>query len=323
MVPHVAILSGIDCPSASQCVAVGATVANGEGVVVPVSSGAPGVPRLVPGAKELTAVACRTAASCVAVGVGGGHGVDVDLTNGTPASAQTVLDMSAFDTISCLRSACYGAGRSLATGAIASGPTAVLTVPGTTSVNGIDCSGPGSCDAIASTSNGKDNGVTFSYNGFRAGPLRVVPPATATFTGIACPGTSQCVAVGLGAFRVGSGGPVSDQAVVVQIHSGSPEHLVHIQGSSAVSLQAIACSSASTCEAVGSSGAASAATAGTGSTSRGAVVEVTKGVPGRVQILPGQTLQLNAISCPTSTQCWAVGENPVKKTGVIVSLSIG
>ena len=114
--PDVAILSGIDCPSASQCLAVGATVANGEGVVVPVSSGTPGVARLVPGAKELTAVACRTAASCVAVGVGGGHGVDVDLTNGTPASAQTVLDMSAFDAVSCSRSACYGAGRSLATG---------------------------------------------------------------------------------------------------------------------------------------------------------------------------------------------------------------
>lgn len=320
MVPGVAVLSGIDCPAANRCVAVGATMANGQGVVVTLSGDTPGKPRVVAGSKELTAVSCTSTSSCEAVGVGGGHGVTSEVTDGAPAPGERVLDMSTLDTVSCSGSACYGGGRSVSVGAVASGPTAVLAIPGTTSVNGIDCSEPTSCEAIASTSNGKYNGVLFSLNEGRAGTLQVVPPATATFTALACPVASKCVAVGQGAFRVGS--RVSDQAVVVGIQSGSPEHLVHIHGSSAVTLEAIACGTSSTCVAVGSAGAASSAgIGGTSSLSRGAFVDVTEGSPGEVRTIPGQALQLNGIACPTSTQCWAVGENPAKKIAVVVSLS--
>jgi hypothetical protein len=34
--------------------------------------------------------------------------------------------------------------------------------------------------------------------------------------------------------------------------------------------------------------------------------------------VPGQGLQLNAVSCPTATQCWAVGEGA--KGAAVLSL---
>jgi hypothetical protein len=309
------VLYGISCPTTNWCEAVGATALNGEGVAVSLSSGTPGTPHVVPATKALTAVSCVTEASCEAVGVGGGHGVVVAVENGTPGAPQPNTRMSTFQAVSCSGSVCEGGGRSLADGAVSSGPSTVLTVPGTTSVNGIACSGPASCESIASTSNGKYNDVLVSLNGASLGPLQIVPPGTSTFTGIACHGSAACVAIGRGTFE--SDGKVSEKAVVVEIQSGTAKRLYHVQGPRFATLQAIACPSATFCEVVGDAGSISAG----GATNRGVFMDVTNGIPGSLHFVPRQALQLNGISCPSVNRCWVVGENETKKAAQVLSLS--
>ncbi len=202
-VPGLALLNAIACPTADWCEVVGATAVNGEGAAMSITQGKPGPHHLVPGTKALTAVSCSSKASCEAVGVGGGHGVTVALQNGSPGSPQPAVGMSTFSSLACVGRACEAGGRSQSVGAIASGPSTVLTVPGTTSVNGVDCWRPATCSAIASTSNGKYNDVLVSLFGNSLSPLRIVPPGTSTFGGISCYGLVDCVVVGQG---IGEGG---------------------------------------------------------------------------------------------------------------------
>ena len=311
------VLNGISCPSSGQCEAVGATAPNGEGAVVRLSNGAPGPVQLVAGTKAVTAVSCVSDSSCTAVGVGGGHGIVVSLHDGQPTAVRTVSNMSTFADVSCSGGTCQGGGRSLATGALASGPTAVVTVPGTTSVNGVACSSATACEAVASTSNGKTNDVLVSLADGQPSAPQVVPPATSTFAGISCGSSTSCLVVGRGATE--HSGRVTQEAVVVTVRSGAPGAVVGVPGSSDVELAAVSCASASSCVAVGSTVASGAG----GSQTRGVFMSVSNGHPGAVDSVSGSALSLFGVSCPSTTQCWAVGANRAKDAAEVVSLTTG
>ncbi len=317
MVPGLELLSAIACPTVDWCEAVGATAVNGEGAVMSITQGKSGPRHLVPGTKALTAVSCSSKASCVAVGVGGGHGVIVALQSGSPGSPEPALGMSTFSSLACVGTACEAGGRSQSVGAIASGPSAVLTVPGTTSVNGVDCWRPATCTAIASTSNGKYNDVLVSLFGNSLSPLRIVPPGTSTFGGISCHGSVDCVVVGQGSAKVGN--RLVQEAVVVDVESGMPQHLFHLPGSNATALRAVDCPASTVCEAVGATASQGAA----GTAQRGVFLAVIGGTPGPLGFVPGKSVELNGISCPSTTLCQAVGENEKTRTGEIVTLAIG
>ena len=312
----VAELLGISCPSASSCEAVGATAPNGEGVVVSISNGHPGSPDIVEGTKALLAVSCATAASCQAVGVGGGHGVTVAIEDGRPAQAQVATKMSTLQAVSCTGAQCQGGGSTLGVGALSSAPSTVLTVPGTTSVNGIDCWATATCETIASTSNGKYNDVLVPLDGDQAGPLGVVPPGSSTFSGIACHGSGSCLVVGRGTERVG--GRLSEVPIVVPVRSGKPGPLVDVRGPGTTTLTSVSCPSSTFCEVVGSTGQVGPG----GASGRGVVTDVTNGVPGPARSLPGQGLRLEGVSCPTVEQCWVVGTNE-KDAAQVLSLRVG
>jgi hypothetical protein len=313
-VAGVAELLGISCPSLSSCVAVGATAPNGQGVVVPVSDGHPGSPVVVEGTKALVAVSCSTDASCQAVGIGGGHGVTVAIDAGRPAPAQSHANTGAFQTVSCPET-CQVGGSTLGVGALSSAASAVVTVPGTTSVNGIACWAAAACEAIASTSNGKFNDVVVSLEGGHVGPLEVVPPGTSTFSGIACAGSASCLVVGRGTERIGR--RLREVPVVVPLRSGKPGSLVDVHASPATTLASVSCPSTTFCAVVGSTGPL-----GPGAASgHGVLIYVTNGIPGPVRSVPGQELPLDAISCPTVDQCWAVGTK-AKETAQVLSLPV-
>jgi hypothetical protein len=317
--PHtvsgVAQLLGISCSSESSCEAVGATAPNGQGVVVSVSNGHPGSPRVVEGTKALVAVSCTTGTSCQAVGVGGGHGVSVVIDDGRPAPAQSVAKTSTLQAISCPGAQCQSVGSSSGVGAFNSVSSAVLAVPGTTSLNGVDCWAAAACQAIASTSNGKFNDVVVPLDGNNAGPLGVVPPGTSTFSGIACHGSASCLVVGRGTQRVG--GRLNEVPVVVPVRSGKPGTVVHVRGPRGTSLASVSCPSSTLCEVVGSTGQLGPS----GASGHGVVMEVANGRPGSVRSVAGQELTLDGISCPTVHQCWAVGTN-AKDTALVLSIPV-
>jgi hypothetical protein len=314
-VDRVTELLGISCPSESSCEAVGATAPNGQGVVVSVSNGHPGSPHVVEGTKALVAVSCSSETSCQAVGVGGGHGVTVAIDDGHPAPAQSSPHTSTLRAVSCPGAQCQSAGSTLGVGAFTSASSAVLSVPGTTSVNGVACWAAAACESIASTSNGKFNDVVVSLNGNNVGPLGIVPPGTSTFSGIACNGAANCLVVGRGTQRVR--GRLSEVPVVVPVRSGKPAPVVHVRGPRGTSLASVSCPSTTTCEVVGSTGQLGPG----GASGHGVIMEVTNGTPGPVRSVAGQQLTLDAISCPTVTQCWAVGTN-AKDTAQVLSIPV-
>jgi hypothetical protein len=312
-VQSAAILDGIACPAVNQCVAVGATTANGEGVVVAVLNGVAGRPHPVPGVKSLASVSCSSWASCEAVGAGAGHGVVVQIRAGNPGSIQPVPKLFSLQSVSCAGSACDAGGRALLAGAFTTGASTILPVPTTTSVNGIACWAPETCEAVASTSNGSYNDVLVPLRGV-PGSIQVVPPGTSTFSGIACPLPSQCLAVGRSAAR--RGGRVTQQAAVVSVRSDVPTRPTFVSGSASLALAAVSCASTGRCIAVGSSGSS-----GQGSRGRGAVLAVHNGTPGRPVDVGPPGLQLAGVSCPTTSRCWAVGSVAGTKSALILAIS--
>ena len=104
VVPASMTISGLACPSASTCQAVGSyyygvtspTLGPGpRGVVLPIVNGVPGVAQLTPGIKNLAGVACSSATSCRAVGdqdrtVSSPTALMAPITDGTPDAVEAV-----------------------------------------------------------------------------------------------------------------------------------------------------------------------------------------------------------------------------------------
>jgi hypothetical protein len=168
---------------------------------------------------------------------------------------------------------------------------------------------------VASTSNGSINDVLVSLSGGFLNPLRLVPPGTSTFGGIACGAPGSCVAVGRGTSKAGE--RVAQTAVVLNVQAGAPKKLTHLAGSGTVTLQSVSCPSSTFCEAVGTKDA-------DGTAQGGVFMAVNSGLPGSIGATPkGQTLQLNGISCPTTSTCQVVGDNPSKQTAEVLTLTTG
>jgi hypothetical protein len=317
-VHDVAVLAAVSCATAAECVAVGATSVDGTGVIVPITNGVPGSPLMVDGTKGLDGVSCPTTTFCEAVGAGAGTGVAVPVSSGKPGLPVAVAGTLALNGVSCPTGPlCEAAGRSATQGYVVTltSPTdalPVVPVAGTTSVNGIDCANNSLCQVVASTSNGSYNDVVATVTTGTPGTFKVVPPGTSTFSGIACPSTVTCVAVGNGVHLVKARN--IPEGVVVTTTNGAPGNVTGVSATPTVHLEAVSCGGANRCVAVGTNGLVSNGT----SKGRGIFVTIDSGAPGEPTTLPGSDLLLDGVSCPTSTSCIAVGTNG---TAQVVSLT--
>ena len=122
-----------------------------------------------------------------------------------------------------------------------------------------------------------------------------------SLSGIACPSTTSCLAVGAGASAY----------VVVPITNGRPGTPIPVTGGSAgLQLFYIGCSTASNCVAVGFD------------SNGGVVVPIANGAPGTPIEVAG-THQLNRISCAPAGPCLATGIDAADGTGVVVPVTGG
>jgi hypothetical protein len=170
---------------------------------------------------------------------------------------------------------------------------------------------------VASTSNGKLNDVLVALTGGIPGAFQVIPPGTSTFSGIACPSSNNCVAVGRGIRS--ANGQNTPEAVALSVVNGKPSRLASVPSSSAVLLEAAACGPTNRCEAVGTNGPVAA---GGGTTGHGVFLSVTGGLPGPVRSVSGPPLVLYGIACPTANICEAVGTSGSSGPAVVVTLSL-
>jgi len=263
----IAILRGVSCPTASDCLAVGAYFArtdapalleqwNGRSWTV-LSS-----PELRAGYTELYGVSCASAKSCMAVGYSGSHtlaeqwngrvwGISKTLSPGPVPQASNSTTLSA---VSCIRPrSCMAVGHYLTASqrfvAIAEAwngrvwrliPT---PAPFGRQLVGVSCSSARSCTAVGSsiTRSSVSSALVERWNGARWAVQST--PAPAEPAGVSCSAVDSCMAVGAFFPQVGAWNGAGWRVLPTPRVAGNEY---------ATSFDGVSCGSVSSCIAVGS-----------------------------------------------------------------------
>ncbi len=258
-----ALLAAIACPTSTECYAAGIGQ-NGIGAVVPINSGTPGTPQAVSGTALLAAIACPTSTECYAVGANAnGYGVIVPIDNGTVGTAETVSAASenGLSGIACSSSTeCYAVGTEMTasstkfniTGIIVPidngtvGTAETVSAASENELSGITCSSSTTCYATgaemtALSASSNTTGIIVPIDNGTPGTPQAVS-GTALLTGITCPSSTTCYAVGTDS---GGAGTVVSMAI-----SGSTVTTSTTYTWAGVPY-AIACTSTTSCESSG------------------------------------------------------------------------
>jgi hypothetical protein len=246
-------------------------------------------------AGDETSVSCLTASLCVAVGSESAHsrGTVVTLTNGVQSHAVVLRHSSVIDSVSCLKSGCWAAGRAVhGTGiylvkiSSAGRPVAERTVPVSgTNLGPISCTSMTSCEIAGADNRIRPAAIEVGdWNGRKLQLHRITVKGSKRMTmpGISC-WHSDCEAVGsalVGAVRAG---------LILIIARGKPARLNADSGYPY--LDSVSCVSARTCYAAGGGGGASVETV-----TRGVVTHSQGSAAGPV----------SAVEC-TASACEAAG----------------
>ncbi len=257
-------LDGVSCFSTTNCLAVGSSSKTGAQL----SDAWNGTTwrRLPAQAGALTGVACPAASRCVAVGnrrVSGRLAALAQLWNGKTWSQLTPVKPA-------------GARSSL--------------------FDAISCSGPVNCVAVGRAVTGPVHradsaGLAESWNG-ASWAMLPSPTGLTTLTGVSCPTSTTCVAVGAGPNGTSIASSVWNGSSWTALTIPSP-----VIGPAGIpTLAGVSCSSATNCIAVG--------------TDTGPIAEQWTGGSSWQQLsvpVPVPTYNFAGVSCPTSTACVAVG----------------
>jgi hypothetical protein len=310
---EVATLNGVSCSSDGACVAVGEyedTSGVTDALVVPITGGVPstGLEVMPPGASGesyLSGVSCPATGTCVAVGTYGvdsnsyQEGVVVPINDGVPGAAAEVSPPSNADT----------------------GAPSV-------SANSVSCWSHGSCVAAGQYQTDPSNGAVYPMvvrisGGVPAAGLEVKLPGDAypdtaeqqsVLGSVSCQPPGSCVAVG--SYVDTSGG---SRPLVVATSGDVPSAAREVSlparaggGADDAGLTGVSCHPSGSCSAVGSYVDA-------GGNGEPLVVPLVRGVAAAALegTLPANALpastgdqdgSLNAVSCPASGSCVAVGD---------------
>ncbi|MHA3702385.1 hypothetical protein ACXR2U_09365 [Jatrophihabitans sp. YIM 134969] len=326
-------LSDISCATTSSCVAVGVT-SDGDGVEHPLVESltdanwrstrvASPDPTLAAG---LDAVSCPSARSCVAVGSTGGN---------EPAAAQTAVAATSVDGRWTIAEAdpgvgspneyqgvsCVRPGGCVAVGDARDVPLAAVRTSsgwddlGAAAPDGflggrfesVACSGANACTAGGWVARDPYSETTTPFvnrwNGHTWSQQTLPDIGFGRITGVACPTSTVCVAVGW-IDDVTSGG---QQPLLLQKRSGTAWTSTLLPQADGAALNDVACRSATSCLAVGSAGPSDQGVIGIALT--GTTWKVTRTPPTGGVVNP----RLVAVSCTAGT-CRVVGSGYDKQT---------
>lgn len=319
-------LTGVSCPAAGNCVAVGyysnehtdqvlaETLAGGHWSLSPAAD-------LGYGANELAAVSCPAAGECDAVGYyqassGTDQALAEDLANGAWAVARAADEgtrANRLDGVSCPAAGdCVAVGtyfnghayQTLAEG-LAGGTWSLEKSPDSSVANNelasISCPVAGSCTAAGYYSDGRSAQSLvedLSGGAWHRGTSPDQPNAGNALAGVSCPTATACSAVG--AYTVAG----TDEGLALN-SSGSSWSLASVegQGSPQASLAGVSCPKAGSCVAVGTSpGQAGVPQALAESYTSGTWAASSVGAPAG-----SSASYLSGVSCPALGSCVAVG----------------
>ena len=325
-------LVGISCSSQRTCTAVGSfTSAAGKTFVLAERSKGSGWS--VYGASNATqngienfvAISCWSPERCRAVGpaqngsdilsepLHGSHWVSSALIDPLGPLPSVLNGVSCPSPTSCIAVGSFVPGNSMPLAETWNGSAwtteNVPTPAGAASaqLNAVSCPSVATCTAVGSSTmsdGGSSHGLVETWSG---GSWRIQSSpqvADSALTGVSCGSPTSCVAVGAQS---------SGAHTLAQVWNGSTwaiEPTPEPPTAEASVLNAVSCSAATACTAVGS-------TTDRASGSSNALAERWNGSSWTVQVTPSTTLgedELNAVSCPSSSACTAVGESDSEQT---------
>jgi len=297
LVPGASAFYGVDCATATSCVATGyleiGSGGGAVGVAVPVNAdGTPAGPAVqVTATSQLARVACPTASTCVTVGNSPDVDPDPDVT--TPGGVVvTITD-----------------------GDIATAD--VQPVAGTFILFGVDCGAATSCTAAGATFDGTVLGqamvvpITVTAGTVDVGPAQVLTAGTdaSELLGVGCWSSTECTSVGLGADDL-------EAPVAIGVSASNDGSMVQVPGTTL--LYEVDCPAPGSCLAVGIKSDGTPSLDGVG-----VVVPITDGAPGPAHMV-GTDAVLVGVDCPTVTLCIAVGgetDDNIVSTGLVFTIN--
>lgn len=299
-VPHVAFDSdSIACPSASRCLAGGASDQGGATVVaITTATGAVSPGGIDKDALSFNGLGCPTPERCVAVAGGGeGHVVAVTARSGALGRDNGVPAVLFLTTV-----ACPSATRCLTGGTRGTytSPTTTLTeVRGTGKPMSTVFGPPGEMASIAcvtasrcyAAASSQGKGMVIDLTGGAFGSRHHLP---AGVTSIACFREAVCYVATIDAIY-----PVSPR-------TGAVGRGTKVAGMSQIN--ALACATAKLCVAVGFGGR--------GGSTHGALSDIVRGRVRHATKAPGNALW--GVACSTRTVCWAIGESAHGTRGIVM-----
>ncbi len=229
------LVRAVDCPTSTQCTAVGARL---EVTFDPGSPGSP-TPITIDPTGGLAAVACPSARQCTAVD-GSGHEVTFDpISPGTPAPAAVgtggLRDAACTSTAQCTA---VGGGQAATFDPGAPGTPTVVTIPvgRIGSLVAVACPSAAQCTALV------DLGAEATFNPTStATPAPIPLNVSSELNSLACPATNQCTAV-------------DDSGQAVSFNPTSPGTPAPITIFTDHRLPAVACPASDQCTAVSDDG---------------------------------------------------------------------
>jgi photosystem II stability/assembly factor-like uncharacterized protein len=263
------------------------------------------VAQTFPGDDQISSIACPSSSDCYAVGYDrSGKGVAYATRNGGKTWVQETLPSGAYDllAIACpSRSTCVAAGRSLS-GSEATALTTqdrgkhwdLYTISSMSYIPDITCTSIHDCYGVGQTSPDSSGGVVAGMvkttDGGSTWSSLVVPTGASGLSGVACPTSTTCYAVG------------NDGAdIIFATTDGGSSWTTQTAPYPVGVLSGIACTSGSHCAAVGYN----STPAGTG-----AVISTTDGgTIWKTSALPANVYSLSSVVCPTTTACVAAGDS--------------
>jgi hypothetical protein len=265
-------LSGVTCPSPSECLVSGGVAEDGQpGAVAESTNGGASwaaVFTFAYAVSSLFAVSCPSPSVCSAVG--GSTGPGEASGDFGPGEGPGVV----------LNSTDGGAGWTKQTLPAGTGP-----------VSSVSCASTSVCEALGSYPAPFIIGTT---DGGTTWQSQTAPSGLTYLNSIACPSAMVCTAVGQ------TGGPTPN-AVIFGTTDGGSTWTTQAAPIGLSDLTSIACPSAMVCTAVGQTNASEP-------TPNAAIVATTNGgAMWTTETPPSQTFDLTSVACPTLSACMAIG----------------
>ena len=279
-------LSGIACPSATQCYAVGETAFKSAMVLASTNGGASWSQQNVQIPGALTAVACWSSSSCIAVG----GTTAASTTDGGTTWTPRQLGSNALTGVTCpSASTCLAVGSDAPQTSGCDSGVAYATHNGGQSwspsathcfvPSGISCATATSCmmSGTHTTGNANYGAVLRSSDGgkdWRSADVLSQP--NTELTDVACPSRAVCVAVGNG-----PGDPI------LRTTDAGATWTAAVPAGQSNNYLAVSCASTTSCQAGGMNSAAS----------------TINGTTWTSASLPAVILKVTGLACPTASQC--------------------